>query len=120
VVIRSLRQLWNKTTCETRFFLSSLAVDAPSFARYIRSHWEIENALHCKMDVVFAEDSSRIRSQYGARNLSILRRLALNLLRRHQGKGSLKMKRYRAGLDHHFLLDILAASLSLPLSHSLS
>ncbi len=54
VVIRSLRQLWNKTTCETRFFLSSLAVDAPSFAGYIRSHWEIENALHWSLDVVNA------------------------------------------------------------------
>lgn len=120
VVIRSQRQLWNQTTCETRLFLSSLAVDATSFARFIRSHWEIENVLHWSLDVVFAEDSSRIRSQHGARNLSILRRLALNLLRQHPGRGSLKMKRYRAGLDDQFLLEILAASLSRPLSYSLS
>ncbi|QIZ72457.1 ISAs1 family transposase [Oxynema aestuarii AP17] len=84
VVIRSQPQLWNQTTCQTRFFLSSLAVD----------------------------------SEQGARNLSILRRLALNLLRRHPGKGSLKMKRYRAGLDPNFLLEILAASLSHPRSYS--
>lgn len=118
VVIRSQRQLWNKTTCETRFFLSSLAVDAAHFTRSVRSHWEIENSLHWSLDVVFAEDSSRIRSEHGAHNLRILRRLALNLLRRHPGKGSLKIKRYRAGLDNHFLLEILAASLPHPLSHS--
>ncbi len=118
VVMRSQRQLWNKTTGETCFFLSSLAVDAAHFTRYVRSYWEIENSLHWSLDVVFAKDSSRIRSQHGAHNLSILRRLTLNLLRRHPGKGSLKMKRYRAALDNNFLLEILAASLSDPLSHA--
>jgi predicted transposase YbfD/YdcC len=117
VVVHSQRQLWNKTTCETRFFLSSLAVDAADFAHYIRSHWQVENVLHWSLDVVFAEDSSRIRSQHGPRNLSILRRLALNLLRQHPGRGSLKMKRYRASLDEQFLLEILGASLSPSLSH---
>lgn len=111
VVIRSQRQLWNRTTCETRFFLSSLDVDAETFTRLIRSHWEIENSLHWCLDVVFGEDASRIRTQNAAQNLSILRRLALNLLRQHSGKGSLKMKRYRAGLDNDFLLEILSASL---------
>jgi predicted transposase YbfD/YdcC len=112
VVVRSHRQLWNRTTCETRFFLSSLDVDAQTFARLIRSHWEIENNLHWCLDVVFGEDASRIRTQNAPRNLSLLRRLALNLLRQHSGKGSLKMKRYRAGLDNSFLQEILSASLS--------
>jgi predicted transposase YbfD/YdcC len=112
VVVRSQRQLWNRTTCETRFFFSSLDVDAATFTHLIRSHWEIENNLHWCLDVVFGEDASRIRTQNAARNLSILRRLALNLLRQHSGKGSLKMKRYRAGLDNGFLQEILCASLS--------
>ena len=42
--------------------------------------------------------------------MSILRRLALNLLRQDTSKGSLKMKRYKAGLDDDFLLQILANS----------
>jgi predicted transposase YbfD/YdcC len=54
VVVRTQRHLWNQTTCETRFFLSSIDTDAPSFARFIRSHWEIENATHWCLDVVFA------------------------------------------------------------------
>lgn len=40
--------------------------------------------------------------------MALLRRLALNLLRQDTAKGSLKMKRYRAGLDNHFLLHILS------------
>lgn len=112
VVIRSRRHLWNRTTHETRFFLSSLATDAISFAGLIRSHWEVENPLHWCLDVVFAEDASRIRTEKAAHNVSLLRRLALNLLRQHPGKGSLKMKRYRAGLDNSFLLEILCYAFS--------
>jgi hypothetical protein len=56
-------------------------------------------------------DASRIRSQNAARNFSILRRLSLNLLRQHPGKRSLKMKRYRAGLDNNFLMELLSHSL---------
>ncbi|MGD2180696.1 ISAs1 family transposase [Lusitaniella coriacea] len=110
VVIRSQRRLWNKTTIETRFFLSSVAADAQAMAGYIRSHWGIENQLHWCLDVLFREDSCRIRSGHAPRNLSLLRRLALNILRQDSSPGSLKMKRYRAGLDNNFLLQILAAS----------
>lgn len=109
VVVRAKRQLWNKTTVETRYFLSSLAVSAPAFAPKIRGHWGIENSLHWCLDVVYGEDHSRVRRGHGARNLSLLRRLSLNLLRQEPSKGSLKGKRYRAGLDNHFMLQILAA-----------
>ncbi|MBK4732245.1 transposase [Oxynema sp. CENA135] len=68
VVIRSQCHLC-RLLVRPAFFLSSLAVDAANFARYIRSHWEIENALYWSLDVVFAEDRSRIRSEQGARHL---------------------------------------------------
>ena len=94
-----------------RFFLSSLAADAQAFAGYIRSHWGIENQLHWCLDVVFAEDACRIRKEHAPRNISVLHRLALNLLRQEPSKASLSMKRYRAGLDDQFMLKILAASI---------
>ena len=110
VIENSQRILWNKETNCTRFFLSSLDSQCDCFPNAIRSHWGIENQLHWCLDVVFGEDSSRIRKDNGARNISILRRLALNLLRQEPSKGSLKMKRYKAGLDDSFLLQILANS----------
>jgi hypothetical protein len=35
-MVRSVRQLWNKTTTEIRFFISSLAADAQKQAEVIR------------------------------------------------------------------------------------
>ena len=110
VIEQSSRTLWNKTTYSLRFFLSSLKPEFPNFPTSIRSHWGIENQLHWCLDVVFAEDNSRIRKDHAPRNMSLLKRLALNLLRQDSSQGSLKMKRYRAGLDNTFLLQILSHS----------
>ena len=74
------------------------------------SHWGVENQLHWCLDVLVAEDNSRIRQDNAPRNMTILRRLALNLFRQDTSKGSLKMKRYQAGLNNKFLLQILTNS----------
>ncbi len=110
VMVRSRRQLWNKMTTEVRFYLSSLEADAQWHNRVIRSHWSIENSLHWVLDVTFNEDASRIRQGYAPENLGLLRRLSVNLLKREPSKQSLKMKRYKAGMDNNFLIKILAAS----------
>ena len=110
IVEQSSRQLWNKTTISTRFFLSSLKPDFADFPNSIRSHWGVENQLHWCLDVIFSEDDSRIRKDHAPRNMTILKRFALNLLRQDNSKGSLRMKRYQAGLNNNFLLQILSNS----------
>lgn len=110
IVEESSRSLWNKHTSSRRFFFSSKEPEFKHFSTAIRSHWGIENQLHWCLDVIFREDDSRIRKDNAPRNMTILRRLALNLLRQDTAKGSLKMKRYRAGLDNNFLLQLLANS----------
>lgn len=108
VMVVSERRLWNKTTREVRFYLSSLASDAEKIAKAIRSHWQIENCLHWALDVTFSEDKSRIRKQHSPENFALLRRLALSLLKQEKTfKGSLKMKRYRAAMENDYLLKIL-------------
>ncbi len=111
VIVVSERRLWNKTTIETRFYLSSLSNDAEKIAKVIRSHWGIENSLHWTLDVILAEDNSRIRRDNSPKNFALLRRLALNLLKQETTfKGSLKMKRYRAAMDNDYLTKILAST----------
>lgn len=47
---------------------------------------------------------------HAAQNLGLLRRLCINLLKQEPDKMSLKMKRYKAGMDNDFLLKILAGA----------
>jgi len=63
------------------YYISSLSLNAAQFAQGIRGHWGIENRLHWVKDVVLEEDSSRIRLGNAPANLSIIRSLAIAILR---------------------------------------
>jgi len=85
---------------EHRYWLTSLEPDARKLLELSRGHWSIENQCHWVMDVTWGEDGSRIRSGHAARNVSLLRRLAHNLLKHDQTvKDSLAGKRKRACLS---------------------
>ena len=93
---------------ETSFYLSSLPPKVKRISRYIRGHWGIENTLHWTLDVIFAEDRSRIRSGNGPEIASIFRKLALLVLQQDtSSKGSLRGKRLQAGWNEDFLERIL-------------
>ncbi len=96
------------TVVVVRHFLLSQAFPAARLLDIVRAHWTIENQLHWVLDVVFNEDRARNRKDHGPENLSILRKLALNLLRTHPEKTSLRRKVKRAGWDNAFLLSIIA------------
>ncbi len=76
VRVRSIRQLWNKTTTDVRFYISSLPSNAVRHAQVIRSHWSVENSLYWVIDVTFNEDASRIRQGDAAQNLGLIRRVS--------------------------------------------
>jgi predicted transposase YbfD/YdcC len=107
VMVKRERRLWNKTTIEVCFYITSLAADATLLAQSIRSHWGIENSLHWVLDVTFREDRSRIRNGHGPENIGLLRRLSLNLLKREPSKQSITQKRYRASMDNDFVVKVL-------------
>jgi predicted transposase YbfD/YdcC len=101
------RQTQDTIEQETRYFISSLPPQPALLLACVRAHWSIENSFHWILDVVFKEDQARTQHDKAAVNLAILRRIALNLIKQHKAKGSLKGKRYRAALDEDFLLQIL-------------
>jgi predicted transposase YbfD/YdcC len=74
----------------------------------VRGHWGIENRLHWVLDVVFNEDRGRARKDNGPENFAILRRFAINIVRAHPARISMRQKIKRAGWDDAFLLDLLS------------
>ena len=97
-----------KTTIENRCFINSIKPDAKRFSQAVRQHWAIENNLHWQLDVSFDEDKLKMRAGYAAQNLSILRRMVLNLLKQDTSvKGSIKAKRKKAGWNKEYLRSLL-------------
>lgn len=92
----------------TRYFLLSRPMPAGKLLQIVRVHWTIENQLHWVLDVVFDEDGARNRKDNGPQNIALLRKIALNLLRSHPDKASIRRKIKKAGWDDMFLLSILA------------
>ncbi|WP_410051588.1 ISAs1 family transposase [Bradyrhizobium sp. SZCCHNR2020] len=81
VRIKSRAELSDRSRCETRYYISSAPLSARRAGEAVRGHWRIENQLHWVLDVVFAEDQSRLRKGHGARNMAVVRHFAVNLVR---------------------------------------
>ena len=116
VIVERTRQLWNKSTHEIQFYLSSLSAPNPRITSAIRQHWGIENSLHWTLDVTFGEDDCRVRSLHAPHNLALLRRFALNALNRETAasKRSLRQKSKQAAMNDAYMLTVLAAALPDP------
>lgn len=108
VIVERIRHLWNETTHEIQFYLTSLQADAQLLCHAIRTHWSIENQLHWTLDVTFNEDRSRIRSGHSPHNFAFLRRLALNALNQETTfKRSLRQKRKQAAMNDDYMVTVL-------------
>ena len=96
-----------KVEAEIRYFLSSCRDDATVLVQAIRRH--IENGLHWVLDVTFREDDSRVRDRTAARNLAILRKIAINLMGRDRTpRISMRARRKKAAWNDEYMLSLLA------------
>jgi predicted transposase YbfD/YdcC len=107
VRVEATRKIREKTSTETRYYITSLAGDAEKIAHVARSHWGIENGLHWVLDVIMNEDMSRARKDNAAINLATMRRIAINLAKRVKGKSSIRGSFKKAGWNTAFLERIL-------------
>jgi predicted transposase YbfD/YdcC len=112
VMVESEREMASgKKSVERRCFLSSLPPDAERLGQKVRAQWGVENSLHWVLDMAFNEDQCRIRTGYAAENMAIIRRFAVNLLKRDiTCKLGVKNKRLRMAYDSDYRNLILFGS----------
>jgi len=107
-MVESVRTENGKTTVETRYYISSLNLDAKKFGESVRSHWGIENSLHWILDVALDEDNCRIRKDNAPQNFAVLRHIAVNLLGKEKSKKfGIKNKQFLAAMDDSYLAKVL-------------
>jgi predicted transposase YbfD/YdcC len=96
----------DRSTFSTHYYISSAPANVERLAEAVRGHWGVES-MHWLLDVAFKDDLSRYRAGNGAKNMAVLRRFALNLVRIDKQKGSVKTKRKTAGWDTKTLQRLL-------------
>lgn len=104
-----------KWRTEVHYYMSSLkGVKAKRMQKYIRGHWRIENSCHWVLDTLFREDHNQTGKRNAAKNLSTLRRIALNALKqatdhsKRKRPSSLTKKQLRAAHDEDYLEEVLS------------
>lgn len=96
-----------KVSIERRYYISSLQALAIKVANAIRKHWGIESA-HWILDVSFREDEQCANVGNIAENTSLIRRIALNLLKQEKSeKYGIEIKRQMCGWDNDYLLKVI-------------
>lgn len=63
------------------------------------------------LDVTFKEDACRSRKGFAAQNLSCIRKLALQIVKSHSDKRSIKKRLFRAAISQDYLREILASAI---------
>ena len=106
-MVKSTRIIDGIASYEDRYFISSLEPDAVRFANGVREHWRVENSLHWILDVSFNDDGSTVRKGHGAENLSTVRRIALNMLKREPRKASIPGKQILCSHNEAYLFKVL-------------
>jgi len=107
-IVEAIRRIGEKGSSEIRYFISILDDSAKEMLTYICTHWEVENKLHWCLDVIFREDDNRTRKGHAPENMAIMRKIALNVLRKEKTKKcGAKAKRLICAMDLDYLLKVI-------------
>ncbi len=93
------REIW--------YYISSLEENSAFMAKAIKDHLAIENKLHWVMDMAFRDDDCRIRKDNAPANFTIVKHMALNILKKAKGKQSINIKRQKAAWDDDCLAELI-------------
>ena len=103
MVIRKITS-GEQVTEERQYHIGSVNL-AKEYGQAVREHWGVES-MHWGLDITFREDANRTRTGKAPENLALLRRLAMNAVKKDtekHGKRSLKSKRFIAALNTDYI-----------------
>jgi predicted transposase YbfD/YdcC len=97
---KTIEKLDGKNIVEKRLFIASIE-GINLFSHAVRSHWQVENKLHWHLDYTFKDDQNTTLECNGAKNLQIIKKIALAILNivKPLFKKSLKKIRFITSLD---------------------
>jgi len=100
-------------TCEIRWYISSLKLDARQALQSVRSHWQVES-MHWMLDMTFREDESRIRKKQGPLIFNVMRKIAMAMFKRDDTiSASMARKKKMAGLDDKYRSTLLESAIKM-------
>ena len=80
---------------EMRYYINSIPVDINLFEKAVRGHWGVENKLHWQLDFTFKDDHNTTAEKTGAKNMQMLKKVSLAILRLVQTLYGQSLKRIR-------------------------
>ena len=100
-------------TSEWHYYISSRALTADRLLHHARAEWSVET-MHWLLDVHFGEDFCRIQNSNIQKNLNILRKCALNLVKlykqSHSSKRALSNIMFDCLLDPFRILNVISCN----------
>lgn len=103
MAIRTYKDKNDETKQDIRYFISNIeAGKIQLIAKAIRGEWSIENKLHFFLDTVFLEDKNTCFVQNTQKNLNILRKFCLTILKKFKTTTKLSMNSIRFDISMDF------------------
>jgi predicted transposase YbfD/YdcC len=101
IEVKTIKKNNGKIVKEHRYFICSF-FDILNFSRSVREHWGVENGLHWHLDFTFKDDKNTTMAKNGAKNLQLIKKIALSILKivQFSYKISLKRIRYKLSLNY--------------------
>lgn len=92
-----------KEVTDTRYYISNIDANKINLlSNSVRGEWMIENGLHLYLDMVFLEDKNKCFLENSQKNLNLIRKFALALLKRYKIKNKMSMNSIRFNISMDF------------------
>ena len=114
IATRTYENSKGEVVIDTRYFISNIdAGEIKILSKSIRNEWMVENGLHYFLDTVFKEDDSSSFVENTQKNLNILRKFCLKILKVFKTNSKLSMNsiRFNISMDFENEIDNVISSL---------